>query len=125
MIARTTDFDDWLVETFESAGSFTMLIVLVDIGETTVSLLASSYLHIVGDETRWQDMLNMFAGSGAEWNGAVFYRADRNGLIDDALAKTRLQSLTRHMEGDLSLIQHGEFFNHEGLRMQIDEAPKH
>src|ERR1700710_2239613 len=41
--ACTTDFDDWLVETFARVGSFTMLIVLVEISETSVSLLASSY----------------------------------------------------------------------------------
>src|ERR1700675_1493934 len=40
---RSTDFDDWLVETFARIGSFPMLIVLVEIGETSVSLLASSY----------------------------------------------------------------------------------
>src|SRR5690349_15182683 len=34
--ASITDFDDWLVETFAQVGSFTMLIVLVEIRETTV-----------------------------------------------------------------------------------------
>ena len=45
--ACTTDFDDWIVETFTRIGSFTVLIVLVEIGETSVSLLASSYLHVI------------------------------------------------------------------------------
>jgi hypothetical protein len=54
--ASITDFDDWLVETFARVGSFTMLIVLVEIGEKTVSALDSSYLHVIGDETRWTDM---------------------------------------------------------------------
>jgi hypothetical protein len=35
----TTDFDEWLVETFARVGSFTMLVVLVDIQETTVTPL--------------------------------------------------------------------------------------
>jgi len=125
MTERTTDFDDWLVETFASVGSFTMLIVLVEIGETSVSLLASSYLHIIGDETRWADMTELLAASGTEWNGAVFYRADKAGLIDDTLARQRLQSLTRHLEGDRSLIKHGEFFDRRGLRMKIEEASPH
>ncbi|MBY0383321.1 MAG: hypothetical protein K2W78_15550 [Xanthobacteraceae bacterium] len=125
MTERTTDFDDWLVETFASVGSFTMLIVLVEIGETSVSLLASSYLHIIGDETRWADMTELLAAAGAEWNGAVFYRADKDGLIDDTLARQRLQSLTRHLEGDRSLIKHGEFFDRRGLRMKIEEASSH
>ncbi len=121
----TTDFDDWLVETFARVGSFTMLVVLVEIGETTVTPLASSYLHVIGDETRWDDMMQEFAASGAAWNGAAFYQADRSGLVDDTTAKQRLRSLTRHLETDRSLLAHSEFFNVEGLRMKIEEAPTH
>jgi hypothetical protein len=71
-----TDFDEWLVETFARVGSFTMLVVLVRIGETTVSPLASSHLHVIGDETRWPDMIDLLAGAGLAWNGAAFYQAD-------------------------------------------------
>jgi hypothetical protein len=117
----TTDFDDWLVGTFARVGSFTMLIVLVDIGETTISLLASSYLHIIGDETRWPDMVDLLAASGAPWNGAAFFQGDRGGLVDDATASQRLRSLTRHLETDRSILKHGELFNAQGLRMKIEE----
>lgn len=124
-LACTTDFDDWLVETFSRIGSFTVLIVLVEIGETTVSLLASSYLHTIGDETRWTDMVQMLAASGAEWNGAAFFQADRTGLVDDATAQQRLRNLTRHLEGDRSILRHAEFFNPQGLRLKIEEASTH
>jgi hypothetical protein len=117
----TTDFDDWLVGTFARVGSFTMLIVLVEIGETTISLLASSYLHIIGDETRWSDMVDLLAASGAPWNGAAFFQGDRGGLVDDATAGQRLRSLTRHLETDRSILKHGELFNAQGLRMKIEE----
>jgi hypothetical protein len=120
--ACTTDFDDWLVETFARVGSFTMLIVLVEIGETSISLLASSYLHIVGDETRWTDMVDLLSVSRAPWNGAAFFQGDRDGLIDDAIARQRLRSLTRHLETDRSILKHGEFFNAQGLRMKIEET---
>ena len=123
--ARITDFDDWLAQTFARVGSFTMLIVLVEIGETTVSLLTSSYLHVIGDETRWNDMVRLLSASGAVWNGAVFFQADRGGLIDDATAQERLSSLTRHLQGDRSILRHGEFFNPQGLRMQIAEIGVH
>jgi hypothetical protein len=119
--ACTTDFDDWLVGTFARIGSFTMLIVLVEIGETSISLVASSYLHIIGDETRWADMVDLLAASGADWNGAAFFQGDRGGLIDDATARQRLLSLTRHLETDRSILKHGECFNAQGLRMKIDE----
>ena len=95
----TTDFDDWLVQTFARIGSFTMLIMLVEIGETSVALLASSYLHVIGDETRWHDMTDLLAASGVAWSGAAFFQADRGGLIDDATAQQRLSSLTRASAG--------------------------
>jgi hypothetical protein len=121
----TTDFDDWLVQTFTQVGSFTMLIILVEIGETTVSLLASSYLHVIGDETRWNDMQDLLAAAGVNWSGAVFFQADRSGLIDDTTAQQRLSSLSRHIQGDRSILRHGEFFNPQGLRMQIAETGVH
>jgi hypothetical protein len=121
----TTDFDDWLVETFARVGSFTMLVVLVEIGETTVSPMASSYLHIIGDETRWSDMVTLLSGASATWNGACFFQADRAGLVDDATAKQRLASLAHHLKGDRSLLAHSEFFNAQGLRMKIEEVRKH
>lgn len=118
----TTDFDDWLVDTFGQVGPFTMLIVLVEIGATSISLLASSYLHVIGNETRWTDMTDLLSGAGVPWSGAVFFQGDRTGLVDDATARQRVSSLTRHLKADLSILKHGELFNPQGLRMRIDEV---
>jgi hypothetical protein len=120
--ACITDFDDWLVETFAQVDSFTMLIVLVEIGEATVLPLASSYLHVIGDQTRWTDMVDLLSSPGVLWNGAAFFRADRAGLVDDETARQRLASLARHLEKDRSLLTHGEFFNTQGLRLKIEEV---
>jgi hypothetical protein len=120
-----TDFDDWLIATFGRVGSFTVLIVLVEIGEVSISLLRSSYLHVIGDETRWPDMLRLFAGSGAPWNGAAFFQADRGGLIDDTLAKRRLASLVQHLARDRQILNDGEFFNTAGLRLKVEEILTH
>ena len=122
---RLTDFDDWLVGTFARVGPFTMLIVLVEIGEASVELLRSSYLHALGDETRWPEMARLFDGSGGAWNGAAFFQADRAGLVVDAVAKRRLAELTRSLHKDRSLLKEGEFFNAEGLRLKIEETPPH
>jgi hypothetical protein len=124
----TTDFDDWLVETYARVGSFTALIVLVEIGEASVSLLASSYLHVIGDETRWGDMVDLLSGAGISWTGAAFYQADRAGLVDDATAQRRLAELTRELQKDRLLLTHSEFFNAHGLRMKIETVgskPEH
>ncbi len=121
MSALATDFDDWLVRTFSSVGAFTVLIVLVEIGACSVTLLRSSYLHVVGDEIRWPEMAHLFDGSGAAWSGVAFFRADRTGLIDDSLASQRLGALVRHLEKDRALLNEGEFFNALGLRLKLEE----
>lgn len=116
-----TDFDEWLVETFARVGPFTMLIVLVEIGETSATPLRSSYLHVIGDETRWPDIAPLLAGAGETWNGVAFFQADRAGLVRDPVARHRLQSLMRHIESDRSLLRHAEFFDGRGLRLKIEE----
>lgn len=120
-----TDFDDWVVNTYTEAGSFTMLFVLVAISETKVELLRSAYLHVVGDELRWPDMTKLFKGAGVNWSGVVFYRAGREGLVEDKEAKARLSSLVRKLDEDRSLIRDGEFFNEDGLRLMIEEIRPH
>jgi hypothetical protein len=116
-----TDFDEWLVQTFARVGPFTMLIVLVKIGETSATPLRSSYLHVIGDETRWPDIIQLFGDAGAPWNAAAFFQADRAGLVGDPVAKYRLQSLMAHLESDRALLKHSEFFNADGLRLKIEE----
>ena len=106
----TTDFDDWLVETFAKVGAFTMLIVLVEIGETSIALLASSYLHAIGNETRWADMVDLLSRANVPWNGAAFFRGDRGGLIDDATA-----SAIRKLQSDQGIARTG-FPDHETVR---------
>ncbi|MDP9835829.1 hypothetical protein J2T09_000571 [Neorhizobium huautlense] len=123
--ATDTDFDDWVIDTYADAGSFTMLFILVSISETKVELLRSAYLHVVGDELRWPDMVKVFKGAGVNWSGVVFYRAGREGLVEDKEAKARLASLVRKLDEDRSLIRDGEFFNEDGLRLMIEEIKPH
>lgn len=125
MTAAETDFDDWLIGTFAEAGPFTMLFVLVAIGERTVDLKRWAYLHVLGDETRWPDIRTLFAGAGVPWTGAVFFRAGREGLVDDDQARSRLAALVRKLHEDRGLIRDGEFFNEDGLRLAIEEIKPH
>ncbi|WP_338663969.1 hypothetical protein VQH23_02135 [Pararoseomonas sp. SCSIO 73927] len=120
-----TDFDDWIIATHREAGDFTVLFVLMRITDTTVEPLRSAWLHVVGDETRWPEMAGLLSGAGVAWDAAVFFRAGREGLVPDAEARARLQSLTRKLHEDRSLIREGEFFNAEGLRLRLEEAKPH
>ncbi|MBP0491745.1 hypothetical protein [Roseomonas indoligenes] len=120
-----TDFDDWITATHRAAGDFTVLFVLMRITDRTVEPLRSAWLHVMGDETRWPDMVALFAGAKVPWDAAVFFRAGREGLVPDAEARARLQSLTRKLHEDRSLIGEGEFFNAEGLRLRLEEQKPH
>lgn len=120
-----TDFDEWFVETFDETGPFTVLFVLVEIGETSVGLLRSAFLHVIGDEMRWPEMAALLDGAKVNWSGVVFFRAGREGLVEDDEARSRLASLVRKLHEDRSLIGEGEFFNRDGLRLAIKEIRRH
>lgn len=124
-VPALTDFDDWLIGTFARVGPFTVLIILVDIGDISVTPLRSTYLHVVGDEIRWPEMARLFDGAGVAWNGAAFFQADRGGLVVDAEAKRRLASLVRHVNEDRKILNDGEFFNPQGLRLKLEEIAPH
>ncbi|MBS7813010.1 hypothetical protein [Roseococcus pinisoli] len=117
-----TDFDEWLTATHREAGDFTVLFVLVEIGETSVTPLRGAWLHVMGDETRWPEMARLFAGAGVSWSGVVFWRAGREGLVPDSEARSRLGALTRKLHEDRRLIRDGEFFNSKGLRLLLEET---
>lgn len=117
-----TDFDDWLMATFAETQGFTMLIVLVGIGDGRVDPLRSAHLHVIGDQIRWPQMADHLEGSGVPWDGVVLFRAGREGLVADDVARDRLDQLVRAMNGDRTLIRDGEFFNRDGLRLRLDDA---
>jgi len=119
-----TDFDDWLMRTYARVGAFTVIVILVDIGEISVTPLRSTHLHVVGDEIRWPEMARLFDGAGVSWNGAAFFQADRAGLVADDEAKRRLASLVRHVNEDRKILNDGEFFNPSGLRLKLEEIAR-
>lgn len=117
----TTDFDEWLSATIAATEGFTMLIVLVAAREGRIDLLKSAHLHVIGDEMTWPEMAAYFDASGAEWTAVALFRADRAGLVEDRLAKERLDALMRALRGDRGLIREGVFFNRDGLTLRLDE----
>ncbi|MGL1507609.1 hypothetical protein ACSTH4_23275, partial [Vibrio parahaemolyticus] len=59
-----TEFSAWLTSMVREHGEFTVLVVLMDIGERSLTPLCSTYFHIIGDEVTWDEITTMFAGSG-------------------------------------------------------------
>ncbi len=51
--ARPASFDAWIAEEFAATGAFTALVVLIGIGELTLTPLRSTWLHVIGTELDW------------------------------------------------------------------------
>lgn len=118
-----TDFDAWLAKAFRK-GPFTALIVLIRIAEPKVEPLRSTYVHVIGDEIDWGDIIQMFRSAGVNWDAVAFFptRGEKGGPLDDALARTRLRSLEDGLERDRLVLNRGELFDAWGRRMRVDET---
>jgi hypothetical protein len=119
-----TDFDRWFVDEFTRTGAFTALTVLVEIGETQVTPLCSTYFNVIGGEVGWHEIVAMLAGSGKEWDGAAFFPivAADGGPLDNPTAQLRLRDLEGRVDDDRLVLNEGHFFDKWGRRMKIEEV---
>lgn len=117
-------FQPWLKSAFAETDGFTALIVLVRIGETMVTPVASTYVHAVGDELSWKDFSNMLSQSGQTWDGVVIFCETDGGKgpIPDALARIKLREVELRIGDDRLAINDGHFFDTHGRRIRIDEV---
>jgi len=124
--SERTDFDDWLHASYTRNGPFTVFVVLVEITETMVSPLCSTYFHVIGTEIDWSDMTLLLAGSGREWQGAVFFAdpGGGKGPLDNVTARIKLQALEEALDKDRLHINKGEFFDAWGRRMKVEEITR-
>ncbi|MFY9827752.1 MAG: hypothetical protein WAU59_00315 [Rhodoplanes sp.] len=125
-ISTANDFERWLPAAFAEIGAFTALVVLVDIGETRVTPLRSTYVNVIGDEVGWNDMVQMFAESGADWDGAAFFpvTVKGGGPLDNPSARLKLRALEARLAADRLALNEGNFFDRFGRRLMIEEVPQ-
>lgn len=117
-----TDFDLWLGRTFADNGAFTALVVLMRISEPALTPLASTFLNVIGDEVRWEEMAALFTGSGKQWDGAAFFaQTDADGPLDNGEARARLRALEARIRADRLVINEGDFFDTHGRRLEVEE----
>lgn len=119
-----TDFDVWLAEEFDRTGEFTALAVLVEITETQVLPLCSTYLNIIGNETNWGEITILFAGAGRAWDGASFFpvTSPHGGALDNPNARLRLRELETRLDDNPLVLNEGNFFDKWGRRLKVEEV---
>ena len=118
------DFERWLKREFADSGAFTALVVLVEIRDTQVTPLCSTYFNVIGDDVEWSDIVVMFAGAGREWDGAAFFPVvgSSGGPLDNPGARLRLRELEINIDNDRLVLNAGQFFDKWGRRMTIEEV---
>ncbi len=118
------NFEPWLKSAFRQGGGFTVLIILVQIGEETVVPVSSSYVHLIGDDLHWAEFSGLLAKSGRKWDGVVLFAESEaaGGPIPDALARVKLREAEARVAGDPTSINDGHFFDAWGRRMKVEET---
>jgi hypothetical protein len=122
--SEAPEFNDWIVSEFDERGAFTALVVLVEIGERSVTPLASTYLNVIGTEVDWLEIQGLFAGAGVKWDGASFYPATmpEGGPLDNAAAREQLREIEERVKAERLALNEGFFFDRHGRRMMVEEA---
>jgi hypothetical protein len=121
------DFECWLTQEFAERDAFTALVVLVEIRETQVTPLCSTYFNVIGDDVEWNEIVVMFAGAGREWDGAAFFPvvAPDGSPLDNPTARLQLRELEARLDDERLVLNEGHFFDQWGRRMKVEEvAPK-
>ncbi|MCO6388982.1 hypothetical protein [Aliihoeflea sp. 40Bstr573] len=120
---RPNRFDAWLSGEYRSRGDFTMLVVLVVIDGTKITLLRSTFMNVIGDETHWVELRELLAGSGAPWNGAAFFPLSPffAGPVSNDIARQELRALEERLREDRRVLNEGHFFDRKGRRLKVDE----
>ncbi|NNM72439.1 hypothetical protein [Enterovirga aerilata] len=120
------EFETWLRKEFAEDGSFTALTVLVEIGETQVTPVSSTFFNVIGPDVSWAELVALFAGSGQKWDGAAFFPArDGDGdPLDNTMARIRLREVELRLGEDRLVLNEGHFFDKWGRRLQVEEMTR-
>jgi hypothetical protein len=121
---EASDFKAWIDTEVADRGAFTALVVLVEIGERSVTPVVCTYVT-VSVEIDWPEVVMLFAGVGIPWDGASFFpvTAPEGGPLDDAAARTRLIEIERRVRAERLALNEGFFFDRHGQRIMVDIGP--
>ena len=116
-----TAFDRWFADTLDREGTFTMFLILFEEAATTIVPVRSSYLHVIGPDLRWDELVALIAEAEAAWHSlAVFAaKAAAGGPLPDVEAQRRLASLQQAVIRDRLTVRKGELFDRLGRRLDL------
>lgn len=122
--APTEDFERWLKREFAELGAFTALVVLVEIAETRVTPVCSTFFNVIGDELGWSDIVTLLQSARQPWDGVAFFPtvAAEDGPLDNPTARLRLRDLEARLADDRLVLNEGHFFDKWGRRLKIEEV---
>jgi hypothetical protein len=66
------DFECWAAGAYAKAGTFTVLVVLIEIVGRQATPMCSTWFNVVDGAVEWSEIAVMFAGAGGAWDGAAF-----------------------------------------------------
>jgi hypothetical protein len=120
---RATEFEQWVAAEFARSGAFTALVVLIDVRVSQVTPLCSTYFNVVDEDIDWQEIIILFAGSGADWDAACFFaiRAPNGAPLDNPNARSKLRELEARLDQDLLALKEAHCFNKLGRRLTNEE----
>jgi hypothetical protein len=119
-----SDFKAWIDAELADRGAFTALVVLVEIGERSVTPVVSTYVT-VSVEIDWPEVVTLFAGVGIPWDGASFFpvAAPEGGPLDEVAARARLIEIERRVRSERLALNEGYFFDRHGQRIMVEVGP--
>jgi hypothetical protein len=120
-----TDFKAWIDAEVADRGAFTALVVLVEIGERSVTPVVCTYVT-VSAEVDWPEIVMLFAGVGIPWDGASFFpvAAPQGGPLDDAAARAELIEIEQRVRAERLALNEGFFFDRDGQRIMVEVGPQ-
>jgi hypothetical protein len=120
-----SDFKTWIDAELAESGAFTALVVLVEIGERSVTPVVSTYVN-VSAEIDWPEVVTLFQGVGIPWDGASFFpvTAPDGGPLEDAAARARLIETEQRVRAERLALNEGFFFDRHGQRIMVEVDPR-
>lgn len=120
-----SDFKTWIDAELAESGAFTALVVLVKIGERSVTPVVSTYVNVAA-EIDWPEVVTLFQGVGIPWDGASFFPATApdGGPLDDAAARARLIEIEQRVRAERLALNEGFFFDRHGQRIMVEVGPQ-